>query len=130
MQSGRFVHVITIQRPARPQDADGNITESWTAVAGMARIMGEVLPDRATEYLAARQVQGSQNAIVRLYYQPGIDETMRVVHHVRPGVDEFWDIQGAVDFQHRQRELRLYCLAREAEGYRRGEDLDNQEAPE
>lgn len=125
MQSGKFVHIITIQRPARPQNAAGNFDESWEAVPGFARIMAEVLPDRASEYFAARQVQGSQNAMIRLYYQPGIEPTMRVVHHVRPGADEYWDINGAVPFQHRQRELRLYCTWREAEGYRRGEDLEN-----
>lgn len=130
MQSGKFVHLITIERPLRPQDAGGNLTETWEPVPGFARIMGEVLPDRASEFFAARQVQATRNALIRLYYQPHIDETMRVVHHVRPGQDEYWDINGMVQFQSRQRELRLYCTWREAEGFRRGEDLENAEAPE
>lgn len=130
MQSGKFQHLITIQRPSTPQNAAGNFTESWEAVPGLSRIFGEVLPDRATEHLASRQIQATQNALIRLYYQPGIDTTMRVVHHVRPGQDEYWGIEGAVVFQYRQRELRLYCVWREAEGYRRGEDLENPEALE
>jgi len=128
MQSGKFVHLISIEAPARPQDSGGDFAETWAAVPGFARIMGEVLPDRASEYFAAKQIVATQNALIRLYYQPGIDATMRVVHHVRPGQDEYWDINGAVPFQHRQRELRLYCIAREAEGYRRGVDLENPEA--
>lgn len=128
MQSGKFVHLITIERRIAPQGETGNITETWEAVPGFARIMGEVLPDRASEFFGAKQIQATTNALVRLYYQPGIDPTMRVVHHVRPGVDEYWGIEGAVDYQRRQRELRLYCLQRDAEGYRRGTDLTNAEA--
>lgn len=128
MQSGKFVHVITIERVRRPQDAGGNLEDDWEPLPGFQRIMAEVLPDRAGEFFAARQVQATRNALVRLYYQPGIDETMRVVHHVRPDLDEYWGIQGVVPFQHRQRELRLYCLWRESEGYRRGADLENPEA--
>lgn len=128
MQSGKFVHLITIEQPRRVQGEDGNFAETWEAVPGYRRIMGEVLPDRASEFFAARQVQGTRNCLIRLYYQPVVDQTMRVVHHVRPGQDEYWDIQGAVPFQSRQRELRLYCIWREAEGYRRGEDLTNPNA--
>lgn len=128
MQSGKFVHLITIQKVSRPQIAGGNFEESWEAVPGFSRIMAEVLPDRGREFFAARQVQAARNSLIRLYYQPGIDETMRVVHHIRPGMDEYWDIEGAVPFQFRQRELRLYCLWRESEGYRRGEDLQNPDA--
>lgn len=128
MQSGRFVHLITIERVSRPQDDTLNLADVWTPVTGFARIFGEVLPDRGGEFFAARQVQARRNALIRLYYQPGIDETMRVVHHVRPGQDEYWDIEAAVPFQYRQRELRLYCLWRESEGFRRGEDLQNPNA--
>lgn len=130
MQSGKFVHLITIERPTRIQDIAGNFNEVWVPVAGFTRIMGEVLPDRASEFFASRQVQATRNALIRLYYQPGVDETMRVVHHQRPGQDDYWDISGAVHFQSRQRELRLYCIWREAEGFRRGEDLENAEASE
>lgn len=128
MQSGKFVHLLTIERRERTQGTTGNFTETWTPLAGFTRIMGEVLPDRASEFFSARQVQTTTNALVRIYYQPGLDATMRVVHHVRPGVDDYWDIQGVVPFQSRYRELRLYCLKRDAEGYRRGEDLENEDA--
>lgn len=125
MQSGKFVHVITIEAPTRTQTAGGDFEETWDPVAGFTRIMAEVLPDRASEFFAARQIQATQNAMVRLYSQPGITPQMRVVHHVRPGSDVYYDIQGVVDFQSRQQEIRLYCLWREAEGYRRGVDLQN-----
>lgn len=126
MQSGKFVHLISIEQLTETQDPDtGNISDDWTAVPGFARIFGEVLPDRAAEFFAGKQVQATRNALIRLYYQPGISEKMRVVHHKRPGQDEYWDIQGCIDFQSRQTELRLMCVWREAEGWRRGTDLAN-----
>lgn len=125
MQSGKFQHLITIETPTRTQSENGDDAETWAAVSGFARIMAEVLPDRAGEFFAARQIQATRNALIRLYYQPGIIETMRVVHHVRPGIDNYYDITGVVSFQSRQREIRLMCLWREAEGYRRGTDLLN-----
>lgn len=128
MQSGKFVHLLTIERRLPTQDGTGNIAETWEPLPGFVRIMGEVLPDRASEFFGAKQIQATKNAMVRLYYQPGPDATMRVVHHVRPGIDDYWDIAGSLDLQGRQRELRLYCLQRDAEGYRRGTDLQNAEA--
>lgn len=129
MQRLSFPHRITIERPDTAQDpATGNESTVWRPVTGFIRIPAEVLPDRAGEFFAARQVQATANAMIRMWYQPGLHSTMRAVHHVRPGIDEYWDIQGLVPFQYQQRELRLMCLWRDAEGYRRGSDLENPEA--
>jgi head-tail adaptor len=125
VQSGKLQHLITIQRPVPTQSEGGDVDQAWENVPGFARIFAEVLPDRAGEFFASRQLQATRNALIRLYYQPGLDETMRVVHHVRPGIDEYWDIEGVVPFQYRQVELRLMCKWRDAEGYRRGVDLAN-----
>lgn len=125
MQSGKLQHLLTIQRKVETQTDEGDMPETWEDLPGFVRIFGEVLPDRASEFFASRQLQAERNAMVRLYYQPGIDERMRVVHHLRPGLDEYWDIAGVVHFQSRQRELRLMCVWREAEGWRRGTDLVN-----
>lgn len=131
MQRLNFPHRITIELPRMVQDPDtGNESTVWLPVTGFVRIPAEVLPDRAGEFFAARQVQATMNAMIRLWYQPGLKSTMRAVHHVRPGFDEYWDIQGLVPFQYQQRELRLMCLWREAEGYRRGADLENAVAGE
>lgn len=118
---------ITIERLVQTQDpTSGNLYDDWEPVPGFVRIPAEVLPDRASEFFASRQIQATQNALVILRYQPGIEPAgMRVVHHVRPGDDRFFDIQGVVDFQSMQREMRLYCLWRDAQGYRRGTDLEN-----
>jgi SPP1 family predicted phage head-tail adaptor len=98
VQSGKFQHLLSIQRPVPNQSEGGDIGETWQNVPGFTRIFGEVLPDRAGEFFAARQIQATRNALIRIYYQPGIDETMRVVHHVRPGMDEYhegFDIEAA-----------------------------------
>lgn len=125
MQSGKFQHLVTIEAPTRVQSDAGDVTETWAPVAGFERIFAEVLPDRAAEFFASKQIQATRNALIRLYYQPGINERMRVVHHVREDLDEYYDVAGVVSFQARQRELRLYGVWREAEGYRRGTDLEN-----
>jgi head-tail adaptor len=125
MQSLRLLQRITIERPVTVQDGGGDDTVTYEPVPGFTRIGADVLPDRAGEFFAARQVQATRNAMVKIWYQPGLVENMRVVHHVRPGMDEYWDIQGLVPFQSQQRELRLMCLWRDAEGYRRGADLSN-----
>jgi head-tail adaptor len=126
MQNLRLNQRVTIERPVTVQDQDtGDDTVTYEPVPGFIRIGADVLPDRAGEFFAARQVQATRNAMVRIWYQPGLVENMRLVHHVRPGMDEYWDIQGLVPFQSQQRELRLMCLWRDAEGYRRGADLTN-----
>lgn len=127
MQSGKFQHLVTIQQKIESQSDSGNIEETWEPLTGFTRIFAEVLPDRAQEFFTAKQLQATRNALVRLYYQPGIDETMRLIHHVRPGMDDYYAIEGVVHFQARQRELRLMCVWREAEGWRRGVDLENTE---
>jgi SPP1 family predicted phage head-tail adaptor len=129
MQSGKFQHLITIESPTRAQSDAGDVTEAWAPVPGFTRIFGEVLPDRGAEFFAAKQIQATRNAMIRMYYQPGISERMRVVHHVREDLDEYYDVAGIVSFQARQRELRLFGIWREAEGYRRGADLENPEEP-
>lgn len=130
MQAGKLRHRITIQRPNEEQDGAGQMrVTSWSPIA--ERISAEVLPDRAGEFFAARQIQATTNAMIRIRYRRGIDEDsaprtqLRVVHHVRAGVDEYWEVQGIVHFQSRFEELRLMCVRRDAEGFRRGEDLTN-----
>jgi head-tail adaptor len=125
MQSGKLQHLLTIQRRVAEQSDGGDIEETWESLPGFTRIFGEVLPDRAQEFFSGRQVQATRNALIRLYYRPGVTEQMRVVHHVRQDADEYWDIEGVVHFQSRNVELRLMCRWRESEGYRRGADLEN-----
>lgn len=127
MQSGKLRHRITIERPIETQDAStGAIAVSWSLFA--SRISAEVLPDRASEYFAAQQLQSSTNAMIRIRYRVGVEPTMRVTHHLSDGIPEIlevYDIQGVVHFQAGFREIRLMCLKRDAEGFRRGADVVN-----
>jgi head-tail adaptor len=127
MQPGKLIHRVTIQRLVKQQGPTGKILpDSWETV--LEREPAEVLPDRASEYFAAQQIQASTNAMIRIGHRSelvGVVEKIRAVHHIEPGVDEFWDIEGVVPFQYRYREMRLMCLKREAEGYRRGTDVAN-----
>lgn len=123
MQRGKLRHRLTIEEPVKAQDSKGQIIETWVPVA--TRISAEVLPDRAGEFFGAAQVQATTNALIRISQRDGITPKMRAVHHVKPGHDEYWDIQGVVPFQYGGQEIRLMCLKREAEGFRRGTDLKN-----
>ena len=124
MQGGKLRHRVTIERLEKRQGPTGKILDdSWVAV--LEREPAEVLPDRAGEFFAANQVQSTGNALIRMRHRDGIKADMRVRHHISPGVDEFYDIQGVVPFQSRWRELRLMCLRRDAEGFRRGTDVSN-----
>jgi SPP1 family predicted phage head-tail adaptor len=125
MQPGKLRHRGTIQVGIESQDAAGQIRTTWQNLH--ERVNCEVLPDRAGEFFAAQQVQSTTNALIRLRHVDGITPKMRFVHHLKdqPPLDEYWDIEGVVPFQSRFRELRLMCLKRDAEGYRRGEDLEN-----
>jgi SPP1 family predicted phage head-tail adaptor len=125
MQSGKFRDLVTIEQPVETNSEGGDTVNTWGPLTGFVRIPAEVLPDRASEFFAAKQIQATRNAMVRLYFRPGITEKMRVVHHKRPGLDEYYDIVGQIDFQSRQHELRLFGIWRDAEGTRRGEDLSN-----
>lgn len=120
MQAGKLRHVLTVEQQQESQDPEtGAIRVVWVPV--LERIRAEVLPDRASEFFAARQVQSTTNAMIRIRWLPGITAKMRIKHHLRDGPDplvELWDIQGVVPFQDRFRELRLYCLSREADGFR------------
>lgn len=123
MQAGKLRHVLTVEKVTQVQGAGNKLTDQWSPV--YARIRGEVLPDRAQEFFGAREVQSTTNALIRIRQLAGIEPTMRVVHHIAPGVDEYWSIEGVVPFQSRLREVRLMCLKRDAEGWRRGTDLRN-----
>lgn len=126
MQSGKLRHRISIERPVETQDGStGAIAISWLPIAN--RISAEVLPDRAQEYFAAQQIQSSTNAMIRIRYRVGVEPPMRVKHHLQdtPEITEVYDIQGVVHFQSGFREIRLMCLKRDAEGFRRGADRVN-----
>lgn len=127
MQPGKLRHRVTIERLLKQQGPTGKIpVDSWVTV--LDRAPAEVLPDRAGAFFAADQVQGTTNAMIRMRHSDAvlsITDQMRARHHVAPGVDEFWDIEGVVPLQYRRREMRLMCLQRQAEGFRRGSDVSN-----
>jgi head-tail adaptor len=129
MNPGKLRHRVTIERQVKVQNpATGEIVSDYVAVEGMERLSAEVLPDRASEFFAGRQIQATQNAMIRMRWRNGVDATMRAKHHLSDGADpivEYWDISGVVHFQDRFREMRLMCLQRDAEGFRRGVDLVN-----
>lgn len=128
MQAGKLRHRITLESLTQVQGTGGKLVDTWTPVPQAIRIPAEVLPDRAGEFFAAAQVQATTNALIRMRHLDGVVPTMRAIHHIRPGVDEYYDIEGVVAFQSRLRELRLMCIKRDAEGWRRGTDLKNASA--
>jgi head-tail adaptor len=123
MQPGKLRHRATIEENRRTQGPTGKLSDNWVPV--ISRWPCEVLPDRAGDFFAARQVQYQMNAMIRGRHDSRIRPGMRAVHHIAPGVDEYYNIEGAIPFQYRFREMRLMCLRRDAEGFRRGTDIAN-----
>lgn len=106
-------HRVTIQSPTKSQDASGSVVSSWgtflTAWAAIEPISGR-------EFFSAAQVQSNVNTLIRIRYRDGVTPTMRVVH----GAD-IYDIETVLKDQFSgNREIRLMCVKRDAEGFRNG----------
>lgn len=125
MEPLKPIHRLTFEFRTETQGAGGNLVETWAPLPGFVRIQGEVLPGRGDEFFSARQINATETGQIKVRYQPELQQGMRAVHHVRPGIDDYWYIEGRQDIQARGRELWLYVVKRYAEGYRRGADLEN-----
>lgn len=88
-------------------------------------IWGNVKPLVGREFFAAQQVQAEVTTEILIRYRPGINSTLRI--RCPPasgeGEDDTYDILAvAQDDASGIRQLRLMCVQRVAEGWRRGED--------
>ncbi|MGH8431499.1 MAG: phage head closure protein [Solimonas sp.] len=78
MRAGRLRHRIAIQQQVKEQDASGNLTTSWAAVAD--NVPAEMVPLSGRELIAAQATQSEINTRCTIRVLAGVTAAMRVVH--------------------------------------------------
>ena len=110
MKGCRLREFITIQERAETQNSTGEVAWTW---ATFKSVRAAVEPLRGQEYFAARQLQTSTTTRIRIRYLEGVTTKHRVVHGTR-----YYEIEGIINPNSRNRELQLMCREREADGWR------------
>ena len=101
MQAGWLRHRITVQKRTATRSASGAVVESWsTHVTAWA----SVEPLRGQEYLAAKAQDAAVDIRIRMRYQAGITQTMRVLYGSR-----VFEIVSVIHILEKKRELQLMC---------------------
>lgn len=119
MQAGRMRHRITIEKPVATVNATGERIAAWTTYGER---WASIEPMQGREYFSASQIQSSVNTRIRVRYDAGINETMRVkfVADRASGLTHYYDIEAALPIKERRHEMQLMCVRRGAEGFRSG----------
>lgn len=76
ISSGQLKQRIRIERPVHAKGSMGGTATTWTVVA---EARAEIRPVTGREVSGVNQLVGELTARCVMRYQPGIDETMRVV---------------------------------------------------
>jgi SPP1 family predicted phage head-tail adaptor len=98
---GKLRHRITIEESTETQDADGSVTENWSAFAAA---QGSIEPISGREYFSAQTTRADLTHRVNLRYVAGIMPKMRVRFGSR-----IFDILSVINVDERNRELQLMC---------------------
>jgi SPP1 family predicted phage head-tail adaptor len=75
LQAGRLRHWVALERKQQAQDAAGDITESWVAVAD--RLPAEIAPLSAKEFMAAQAMRSAVDARITIRWRAGVTGAMR-----------------------------------------------------
>lgn len=123
IQARKLRHVIRLQAPSETLDDAGQPLDQWTTTHDNVRASVEPLSGR--EYVAAQQVHAEVSTRIACRWQPGMDETKRIVHVIddgSPEVLDVYDIAGALpDPDSGQHWITFMCIKRISQGFRRGE---------
>lgn len=119
MQAGRLRHRVTIEKPVTTVNATGERVATWVSYGDR---WASIEPMQGREYFSASQIQSSVNTRIRVRYDAGINETMRVkfVADRASGLTHYYDIEAALPIKERRHEMQLMCIRRGAEGFRSG----------
>lgn len=102
MHAGELRHRIVIEQPTLTQSASGAAVETW---ATFLECWAAVEPLAGREYIAARQTANEVTHRVRLRWQAGVTDRMRVKFGSR-----VFRIEAALDVRERNIELQLMCV--------------------
>lgn len=110
VRAGRMRHRITIQQNDPTQDASGELDDSWSEYATRwARAVTETGVSRVRESFSADQKYAEADVRFELRHIEGVTPEMRVSWDNR-----IYDIVGAVNVNHRDRETHIYATERTA----------------
>jgi SPP1 family predicted phage head-tail adaptor len=112
---GKFDQRITLQRRIEQRNVIGeteitylNAISAWAAVE----------PLTGRELFAAQQTQSEITTRIRMHWQRGISERMRVVHitsYRTPRTQDVYDVLSVIDDRSAHEELQLMCARRDTE---------------
>mgnify|MGYP001606925197 CR=1 FL=1 len=77
MKRGSLKQYVTVQQNTPPIATSGEQTDSWCTFATR---FAEFLPERAREFVAARQINAEVQYVARIDGYAAITNTMRVLH--------------------------------------------------
>lgn len=101
--SGRLRHQIIIQQPSVSQDANGNLTETWSA---FATTWADIEPVRGREFFEARVNNPELTVRFHIRYVSGITQEMRV----KDADGNIYDIIAPLHIDHRQHEIEIMAI--------------------
>lgn len=115
MKPGAFSQRVTLQRRVETRNAIG---ESVISYVDASRAWAAVEPLTGRELFNAQQTQAEITTRIRMHWQRGITERMRVVHttsHQSPQIQDVYDVVSVIDVRSAHYELQLMCARRDAE---------------
>lgn len=122
MRAGILRDHVTIERQVEQRQTGGEIAVGYepylTDIAAAIEYTG-----RWRESLASAQIGAEIDCRIRIRYRDGLTEKMRVRHYPiagSPTVAQYFDIQAIMPADGRRVELHLFCIKRQAEGFRTG----------
>ena len=116
MQAGRLRHRVTIEKPVETANATGERIKTWVTYA---EVWASVEPVQGREFFSAQQIQSSVSTRIRIRFNAGVNEKMRVkfVADRTLGITHYYDIESVIAVRERRHEMQLMCIRRGAEGW-------------
>lgn len=115
MKPGNFGQRITLQRRIEVRNSIG---EAVITYQDAINAWAAVEPLSGRELFNAQQTQSEVTTRVRMHWQRGITERMRIVHVTSwqdPRTTDTYDVLSVIDLRSEHRELQLLCARRDTE---------------
>jgi SPP1 family predicted phage head-tail adaptor len=119
-KAGKRRFKVILQRRTDAQQTSGQVKHTYEDVT---ELWASIKPVSGREFFAAQQVQSEVTTTIGIGFRDGIDSTYRIKHITRYSESPQWfdvyDVVSALpDEKTGRRDLLLYSVKREAEGWR------------
>lgn len=115
MKPGQFNQRVILQRRFESRDEVG---ESVIEYIDGSYVWAAVEPLSGRELFAAQQTQAEITTRIRMHWQRGVTERMRVKHctsYQDPQTFDIYDVLSVIDLNSAHKELQLLCARRDSE---------------